>query len=542
MCSTDGSVGLEEFVKSSQCIARCNTTTCYSPRLSSQSRWHYRDQSCFTPSRPLAYLLYFALGGPGGSGVDWLLQVGKRMQRLLDGERHYEILSFDPRGIFRSTPNAYCFDNAVQSEIWYDTKAAVGTLDSSEYALKFSWASEKARGQLCASTGNGKYPDGENLRQHVSTASVARDLLAIVKKIDQQRLEAMTESTPRENQVPLDGSAKPIAKLQYFGQSYGTFLGTTFAAMYPEMVGKMVLDANLDAENWQSKWEASIDDHADIRAFFFERCFAGEHDCALYREHDKTPGDIQDRFENLLIALEDSPSCLSGDGRAMPITSSDVLQGFFTTAYQPLFFFKPFAKFTNDLIVGNKPATPFWHRAVPTEDTFSDELLTNTYQGGEVSPAVHCSDGPDLSNEGLDGFRTYLSNLTARFGWASSYQADFKLACWSWSPSLRTKWRFDGPFTASVPILFVNNALDPVTPLKNAHKMAAGFEGSAVLQQDSVGHGSLWPAGDCMWSHVKTYVDTGKLPPPDIICEPRCKPFGEECTDYDGEMEAMMWR
>lgn len=316
-------------------------------------------------------------GGPGGSGVGWLLQVGKRMQRILDGEKHYEILSFDPRGIFRSLPNAYCFRNAVESEIWYDSKAAAGTLDSSEYALHYSWASESARGQLCASTGNGRYGDGENLRQHVSTASVARDLLELVKKIDQERTEAMAKLTSHDEQKPLGGSARPIRKLQYFGQSYGTFLGTTFAAMYPDMVERMVLDANLDSDNWQSKYEASIDDHADIRNFFFERCYKGGLDCALYREQDGSAHDIQLRFETLLEALESSPSYLSGHGRAMPITSSDVLQGFFTTAYQPLFFFKPFAQFVNDLVVGNNPEAPFWHRAVPTQDTFSDELLTN---------------------------------------------------------------------------------------------------------------------------------------------------------------------
>lgn len=154
------------------------------------------------------------------------------MQRLLDGgSKHYEILSFDPRGIFRSLPNAYCFGNAVESEIWYDAKAAAGSLDSSEYALKYSWAAEKARGQLCATTENGQYADGENIRQHVSTAAVARDLLEIVKKVDQHRLEAMDASVSRQEQILLNGAAKPAGKLQYFGQSYGTFLGQTFAAM-----------------------------------------------------------------------------------------------------------------------------------------------------------------------------------------------------------------------------------------------------------------------------------------------------------------------
>lgn len=262
-------------------------------------------------------------GGPGGSGVGWLLQVGQRMQRLLDGgSKHYELLSFDPRGVFRSLPNAYCFGNAVESEIWYDEKAAAGSLDSSEYALKYSWAAEKARGELCATTDNGQYgdADGENLRQHVSTASVARDLLEILKKVDQHRLDDVKRSS-HGDQIPLDDAAKLPSKLQYFGQSYGTFLGQTFAAMYPEMVGRMVLDANLDAANWQSRYEASIDDHRQIREFFFERCFAGATDCALFRKNDESPHDIQIRFEDLLKSLEESPSYLSESDRARKASS-----------------------------------------------------------------------------------------------------------------------------------------------------------------------------------------------------------------------------
>lgn len=38
-------------------------------------------------------------GGPGGSGVEFVLLAGSRMQSVADGEKHYEILSFDPRGV-----------------------------------------------------------------------------------------------------------------------------------------------------------------------------------------------------------------------------------------------------------------------------------------------------------------------------------------------------------------------------------------------------------------------------------------------------------
>ena len=49
-------------------------------------------------------------GGPGGSGVNLVLGRGKYLQWFLDKpNRHYEIVSFDPRGIGRSTPSADCY-------------------------------------------------------------------------------------------------------------------------------------------------------------------------------------------------------------------------------------------------------------------------------------------------------------------------------------------------------------------------------------------------------------------------------------------------
>ncbi|KAF2161492.1 hypothetical protein M409DRAFT_69822 [Zasmidium cellare ATCC 36951] len=471
-------------------------------------------------------------GGPGGSGVQQALQISQRLQNLLDGPKHYEILSFDPRGIFHSKPNAYCFDSAVESEIWYEQKRAAGGLADGEYPLKYNWAAEQARGQLCANTENGRFEDGENIRQHVSTAYVARDMLEIVKKVDQRR----TAIFRRDNQFPVKADfSKSTPKLQYVGTSYGTFLGQTFAAMYPEHVGRMLLDANLDPDNWQNRYEASIDDHAQIREIFFETCFAAGSKCAFYREYDKSSDDIRARWESSSEALQRAPTYVTGKGRATPITLDDVRHGFFIATYQPLFFFKKIAKYLNDLMTDVNPGPPFWQLPIPTQESFNDELLINRYMGGEVGPAVHCSDGPYLYDEQLEGFKTYLTNLTERFGWGGAIQADYKISCWTWPASLRTKWRYDGPFNSSVPILFVNNRLDPATPAKNAKKMAASFNGSVFLEQNSAGHGALWPASECMWQHVKKYMVEGKLPPPGTVCEPLCRPFEDKCEDIDAE-------
>jgi len=80
--------------------------------------------ACFT--RQTTYKLQS--GGPGGSGVDFLLRNGKSIQTIADSDeevlrsepasssaKYYDIISWDPRGINHTTPAIHCFPDVVQS-------------------------------------------------------------------------------------------------------------------------------------------------------------------------------------------------------------------------------------------------------------------------------------------------------------------------------------------------------------------------------------------------------------------------------------------
>ncbi|KAK5128033.1 hypothetical protein LTR85_005150 [Meristemomyces frigidus] len=477
--------------------------------------------------------IIFNPGGPGGPGTLSVLVVAHDIQRRLDGDKHYEIVSFDPRGVFMSTPNAYCFDDYAESEIWWREKRAAGNLDSGEAVIRYHWAMENARGELCASTDIGAFSNGDNLRNHLSTAYVARDVLELVHKIDEQKRDATGVQHLPDVQQAMQNHAKAMrsAKLQYIGVSYGTFLGQTFAAMYPEHVGRMALDSNLDADNWVSLYEASVDDHEAIRDYFFERCFIGGAKCALWRTGDQSPQDVRNRFDVVYASLEESPAVISGQGHAKVLKSDELQWAFLMASYQPISLFNIFADAMNDLYLGSRSALPFWQHVLPTGNSFYDEVLEHQIRGSDVTAAIHCSDGLDLSGSNFTEYKSYLANLTSRFPHAGALQAEFKLPCWTWPEPLRTKWRYDGPFNASVPILFVNNRLDTATPLKYAVKMAERFNGSAVLVHDNVGHGALWPAGDCMWDYVRKYMDGGTLPPNGTVCKSPCEAFAHGCAD-----------
>lgn len=175
-------------------------------------------------------------GGPGGSGTEFVHELGPYLQGLLEGERHYEILGFDPRGMALSTPRAECYDNAATRAADILQQNAMSPIQSGTEALEHHYQLAKGLSTLC---GNKAGPD--SIFSHMSTASVARDMLEIVHRVDQQRHGSSNCSTRAGHEKP---------KLQYIGFSYGSVLGNVFASMFPGHVGRMVLDGIADADDF----------------------------------------------------------------------------------------------------------------------------------------------------------------------------------------------------------------------------------------------------------------------------------------------------
>ena len=173
-------------------------------------------------------------GGPGVSGVTAALGIGPTLQAILDGDKHYELLSFDPRGVGVSTPRADCYagDNFRRAADVLQHDQAVAPLTASGgLGLRIRYASAEGFGKLCEET----VPGPDSIFAHMSTVSVAYDMLRIVEQVDRQRHNA--SSAPK----------KP--RLQYWGLSYGTILGQVFVSLFPDRVERMVLDGILDLPN-----------------------------------------------------------------------------------------------------------------------------------------------------------------------------------------------------------------------------------------------------------------------------------------------------
>lgn len=179
-------------------------------------------------------------GGPGGSGVSFLLSNGEYLRRMVDtSQRHFEILSFDPRGIGLTTPSADCYRGSLVRSLANAQSTGMGYPDqNSSTSLTYALSMSSAEGLQCEATS--MKANGFIIQEYMSTASVARDMLRMVDKMAVANLP----------DIPHPNKTASLPRLRYLGFSYGTYLGMTFASMFPGRVHRMVLDGVVHPEQY----------------------------------------------------------------------------------------------------------------------------------------------------------------------------------------------------------------------------------------------------------------------------------------------------
>ncbi len=142
-------------------------------------------------------------GGPGGSGVDYVLSGGGPLSAAL--RARFDVVGFDPRGVGRSHP-VTCADD-LQPQFVHS-----GLSGPSDFAAAVA---ENARFLADCRARTGPLVD------HVDTLSVVRDMDAIRSALGER-------------------------SLTYYGGSYGTLMGEQYAERYPGRVRAMALDGVMD--------------------------------------------------------------------------------------------------------------------------------------------------------------------------------------------------------------------------------------------------------------------------------------------------------
>lgn len=187
-------------------------------------------------------------GGPGESGIDFMLHDGKRIQSIVDSHRHYEIISWDIRGIGSSTPKSRCYRNLLEHDAAQLQQHSAGTLQVDHSALKYNLAMAVSHGQSCKALSE----ENKNILDYTATTYIARDMIAMADKIEElRRKERQKRAIERGETVKVQRkTTEDVVRLQYIGFSWGTVLGMYFASLFPGRVGRFILDGVVDIHDY----------------------------------------------------------------------------------------------------------------------------------------------------------------------------------------------------------------------------------------------------------------------------------------------------
>ncbi|GAA4621272.1 hypothetical protein GCM10023196_008510 [Actinoallomurus vinaceus] len=165
------------------------------------------------PGVPVGALV-FGPGGPGDSGVDRVVTGIDRFSPEI--RRRFDIVSFDPRGVGRSSPVTCSPDLLAR-------RPSPKIEDQAAFEATLAY-NRRLRADCRARTGP--------VFDHLDTAQTVRDLDAVRTALGE-------------------------AKLTFHGSSYGTMLGAQYAETYPRRVRAMVLEGVMDQAEKVAAMEAS---------------------------------------------------------------------------------------------------------------------------------------------------------------------------------------------------------------------------------------------------------------------------------------------
>ncbi len=404
-------------------------------------------------------------GGPGGSGteyLDWGIDsFGDDVQKA------YDIVSFDPRGVKKSSA-IECFDDARKDE------SLSKDFDSDEAGRKAMAAEAAAWGAAC------EEKSGELLGQ-VDTQSAARDM-------DMLR------------------AALGDSKLTYLGFSYGTQLGATYAGLFPERAGRLVLDGAVDVT-------LTPDESAEQQAVGFENALRayvadcqGGADCPL-------TGSVDDGMKQIKALLDRAKAnpLSTGDEDGRRLTQTLAFYGIAT----PLYNNENWGFLTQALsaaIEDNDGSTLLY-----LADYYNDRNEDGTFatNSAEAIRAVNCLDGrqnddPAYMAEQAKRLAKEVPTLGESFAYGG-------LACHDW-PYPVVKQDFDLHAKGAAPIVVIGTTNDPATPYVGAQALAKTLDSGVLVTYKGEGHTAYGRSNSCITDAVDDFFLDGTVPKDGLTC------------------------
>ncbi|MEU7063795.1 alpha/beta hydrolase [Streptomyces sp. NPDC046161] len=405
-------------------------------------------------------------GGPGGSGIGYL-QAYAGIGYPAAVRAQYDMVSFDPRGVDRSTP-VECLSGPAMDKY---TQVDQTPDDKAEQAALVAAFKEFAAG--CET-------HSRRILPHVGTVDAARDM-------DMLRAVLGDE------------------KLTYVGASYGTFLGATYANLFPGRVGRLVLDGAMDPS--RSALEMNRDQTEGFETAFrsFARDCAKQPGCPLGKG---SPDAVAARLEEFFRKVDAQP-LPTGDA-ARPLGESLATTGVIAALYDESAWPQLREALTSALGgdgSGLLALADSYYEREP-DGKYANLMFANA--------AVNCLDqppaftGPAAVEAALPSFEKASPVFGAGLAWASLNCAYWPVQATGTAGRLTAK--------GAAPIVVVGTTRDPATPYKWAKGLADQLDSGTLLTYDGDGHTAYGRGSDCVDTAINRYLLDGTPPPPAKRC------------------------
>jgi pimeloyl-ACP methyl ester carboxylesterase len=430
-------------------------------------------------------------GGPGGSGVDFAL-----FARFLFSPEilaRFDVVGFDPRGIFRST-QLRCFNSPAEWAPFF-TPFAFPSNDEEE---RIWIAADRYLDSACARRGGA-------IRDHMSTANVARDL---------DRLRA----------------AVGDKQLTYVGYSYGSYLGVTYANLFPSRVRALIVDGVLDPIAWATgvghegrTVPFSTRLHSDQGAQatlqeFFRLCDRGVG-CAFAPRSAERYAELGERLKDEPLLIRDPATGKVVFEFNYSLLIANTLGAMYSSGSWPSF--AQFLAFLEAQVGADdlRASLAAFHSSLGLGPKLADPDYRNDIEG---FPGVACSDS--------DNPRSY--SAWSKQGALADKRFGYFGRIWTWISSICAEWpgtdtgRYIGPFTRSTanPVLVIGNNFDPATRYEGAVTVSGLLPKSRLLTVHGWGHTSIFVSA-CADAATTAYLVNLTLPAKGTVCEQDAVPF-----------------
>ncbi|MFF8730974.1 alpha/beta hydrolase [Streptomyces sp. NPDC015171] len=416
-------------------------------------------------------------GGPGGAGIPELAAGGKDFMDLTNG---YDVVTFDPRGVGRSSPVS-CGDGGDDASAATDDEADISRPQALFKQL------QRASDQCARNSGP--------VLAHIGTVNASRDLDVIRQALGDD-------------------------KLNYLGFSYGTRLGAVYAAQFPDKVGRIALDGvDTLTESLAEQGVAGAEGQQTALEDFLDWC-ATDVGCPFGQDR-RTAGD---EVVRLIRSLDENPVPTDFGGS---FSGQDLVgalgQALYSKDLWPSLE-RALVSLTEDGDTRRVLAFATGGIALPGGAQGADGAKADTERvPADNLPAalmaINCADDPD--RPAAAQLTRDLTKLRAAYEQASPvfgrYRLTQLLMCYG-RPKGTDFIRDRVKNLHSAKMLLVGTRGDPATPYRWTVETARRLGPSAVvLDNKGVGH-TGYSSSRCVHRKVDDFLLYGSLPPSGSSC------------------------